>query len=421
MRSILITGAVLLLAAAAAWAGLDGDEIHVHGFVSQGWFNTRHNNYLVQESRNGTAEFHEAAVSLQVQATERLRIGAQFLARDFGDTGNNVAKIDWAYGDYLWRDWFGLRIGKIKTKMGLYGEGRDIDMLRTTVLLPQSVYYEGHRDFLVGVEGAGVHGNVPLDDAGGVDYDLWAGTLNVMDPGDGFWGDVFTESGLLSAEQLGNHYGDDVRYLGSVNEAVRFPWMMGGSAIWNSPLEGTRTALTYITGRFTAGSRDAFALRVDDPGDPLGWRHFEVEQDYSGRLNHLLVLSGELERGEWTFAGEYYQERLDGMTSEGFYVQSTLQSCDLLSLSGYFSRYLRDREDPEGDAFARRAMPEFLAWQNDYCLATRFDVNPYWVMKFEYHVVDGLGQLSLAKNPEGDPDGWRRWWSYAAAKATFHF
>jgi hypothetical protein len=421
MRRALTTAAALLLSAGAALAGLDGDDVHVHGFVSQGWFNSSHNNYLVEDSRDGTAEFNEAAVSLQVQATERLRIGAQFLAHDFGETGNNVAKLDWAYGDYVWRDWLGLRIGKIKTMMGLYGEGRDIDMLRPTILLPQSVYYEGHRDFLVGVEGAGLHGNVPLDDAGGLDYDVWLGTLNVMDPDVGFWGDTFIDSGYAMAELLTARYGDEVRYLGSVDELVRFPWLVGGTLMWNAPLEGARTGVTFIRGQFEMESRDAYALRTGTTGSPLDWHRIDVANEWRGSLDHLLVISGELTRGAWTFASEYYQERLHGTTSEGVYAQATVQSCDLLAVSGYFSRFLRDREDPDGRQFERVGEPAFLAWQNDTCLAARFDVDPHWVLKAEYHMVDGLGQLSLAKNDVDDPDAWHHWWSYMAAKATFHF
>ena len=46
-------------------------------------------NYLVDDSRDGSAEFHEAAVSIQARPEEKLRVGLQFLARDFGEVGNN--------------------------------------------------------------------------------------------------------------------------------------------------------------------------------------------------------------------------------------------------------------------------------------------------------------------------------------------
>ncbi len=88
-------------------------------------------------------------------------MGIQFFARDFGDQGNNDVIIDWAFADYTWRDYLGFRFGKFKTVQGLYGQGRDIDILRPTVLLPQSVYNENMRDFIVGVEGAGLYGNIP--------------------------------------------------------------------------------------------------------------------------------------------------------------------------------------------------------------------------------------------------------------------
>ncbi len=77
----------LLLLAAPASAQIE--DLYIRGFVSQGWLNSRDVNYLVDDSRDGSAEFHEAAVSIQARPEEKLRVGLQFLARDFGEVGNN--------------------------------------------------------------------------------------------------------------------------------------------------------------------------------------------------------------------------------------------------------------------------------------------------------------------------------------------
>lgn len=409
---------VLLLAAGGASA-VELQEMHVQGFVSQGWLNTRRHNYLVVDSRDGSTEFNEMALSMQVQASNKLRVGAQFLARDFGNTGNGVVRLDWAYGDYNWRDWLNIRAGKIKTVTGLYGEGRDIDMLRTTVLLPQSVYPEEHRDFILGVEGLGIHGNIPLSEAGGLDYDLWAGTLNVAETGVGFWGDIFGNVGIGVAEELSTIPGYQATYLGSSDEQVRFRYLSGGSAFWNSPLSGFRAGVTFLKGRFTTRSRDLFSLTSGDGSDITTIQDVSLENRWEGRLNHLLYLSAEWMTGPWILAGEYHQERVDGTTGEGYYGQLTYQACDRLALAGYGARSLRDRKDADGRLIALEGFPEHLAWQNDYCAAARVDVTDNWLIKGEFHVVDGLARLPRAQNP--DRNTWHRWWSYAAVKATFHF
>ena len=86
--------AIAAVLAAALPAAAQVEDLYVRGFVSQGWLNTRDVNYLVDDSRDGTAEFHEAAVSILARPEEKLRVGLQFMARDFGEVGNNQVVID---------------------------------------------------------------------------------------------------------------------------------------------------------------------------------------------------------------------------------------------------------------------------------------------------------------------------------------
>ena len=58
----------------------------------------------------------------------------QLLGRKFGSERDPSVVVDWAYGDYRWRDQLGLRAGRIKLPYGLYNQERDVDMLRTSVL-----------------------------------------------------------------------------------------------------------------------------------------------------------------------------------------------------------------------------------------------------------------------------------------------
>ena len=104
-------------------------DIQIHGFASQGYIWSDHNNYLA-DSEDGTAEFNEAAINFQGRLTDNLRAGVQLFAKDLGDYGNNMVTLDWAYGDYRFEDWLGVRFGRVKRYSGLYGETRDYDMLR---------------------------------------------------------------------------------------------------------------------------------------------------------------------------------------------------------------------------------------------------------------------------------------------------
>jgi hypothetical protein len=68
-----------------------------------------------------------------------------------------------------------------------------------------------------------------------------------------------------------------------------------------------------------------------------------------------------------------------------------------------------------------QGFPDFVAWQNDVCVALRYDYLEHLILKFEYHSIDGMGLLSPVMNDLDDDDAYQRWWSFMAAKATVHF
>ena len=153
--------------------------IDVHGFVSQGYLYTKDNNYLANNSSDGTFGFNEAGINFSKQLTDKLRIGLQIFTHDLGAIGNNEIILDWAFADYRWKDWAGLRVGRIKAPHGLYNETRDMDMLRTSIFLPQSVYFEVYRDTMSSINGVGVYGDIPTGVAGMFSYYLLVGTSDV--------------------------------------------------------------------------------------------------------------------------------------------------------------------------------------------------------------------------------------------------
>ncbi len=70
---------------------------------------------------------------------KKLRVGVQFLSRDLGETGNNEVEVDWAYGDYRFRNWLGIRAGKMKTDYF-------IRRLKSYVLSADRIYRQMIRD-----------------------------------------------------------------------------------------------------------------------------------------------------------------------------------------------------------------------------------------------------------------------------------
>ncbi|MFZ5568837.1 MAG: hypothetical protein ACOZF0_00425 [Thermodesulfobacteriota bacterium] len=185
-RTLVVLFSVLLgILCAGSTQAMEFDEmggVDIHGFISQGYLKSDENNFFA-DTEKGTTQFNEAAINFSTDVTEKLRIGLQLFARDLGNIGNNDVILDWAVADYRWRDWLGLRIGNLKFVNGLYNETRDVDMLRTSIFLPQSVYNESWRESTALIQGAGLYGELPLKAAGSFSYSGQYGTVSM--PKDG--------------------------------------------------------------------------------------------------------------------------------------------------------------------------------------------------------------------------------------------
>jgi hypothetical protein len=428
LRSVVVIGVVLALSGgtAAGDAGAQGldDRLFVSGFVSQGYLNTSENDYLVPRSVNGTAEYTEAAVTMVARPADRLRVGMQFLARNFGDTGNGTVVVDWAYGDYRYRDWLGVRGGKIKLPFGFYNEGRDVDMLRTTVFLPQSIYNEKMRDFILAYNGVGVYGNTEAGGWGEIDYHVYGGTLTVPDATRGFWHELYTEGGIDFEQEVAELVGGAAGYPATAefraidDETVSFPWVYGGALTWATPLEGLRLGATAMRGQYNFRGNFRYDVLLDT-GQPSGLPEFQVftlELDETSDIDHIAVASLEYARDRWQLASEYYHERINDADGYGWYVQGGWQTTRRLALALTYGEVRADeRYSTQG------ILPAYYSWQKDFTVSLRYDLNDHWLVKFERHFLDGVALAQRRSLAENLADPLAKSWGMYAAKVTFHF
>src|SRR5262249_34005020 len=153
------------LEAQDADVGADPLALQVHAFASQGFLVTTEHDYLAK-SKDGSFEMTEVGINFTKPLTNDLRAGMQLFSRKLGATGNYSAKFDWFYLDYRWRDWLGIRAGRVKVPFGLYNEINDVDAGRVAILLPQSVYPISNRDYLLAQSGGELYGRLDLRRAG---------------------------------------------------------------------------------------------------------------------------------------------------------------------------------------------------------------------------------------------------------------
>jgi len=420
---------------AAGVCGATGDsfgkDVYLSGFVSQGYLNTSDNDFLVPRSVNGTAEFFDAALIVSANPLDRLRVGMQLLARNFGDTGNDRVIVDWAYGDYRWRDVLGFRAGKVKMPYGLYNEGRDVDALRTAVFLPQSVYPEKLRDFVLAYQGAGAYGSLELGAVGELDYHGYGGTLSVPDPAQGFWSDLYSAQAKDFEAEVGRQVDRDQGLPEGTSAAtfqeitspnVSFPWIWGGGLIWNTPLSGLRVGSTFMNGRFHYRSTLRYSVEIPTTGE-LNYQvvPYNIDVDQTQNIDNFFTASLEYTLDDLQLAAEYHSSKVGADETDGWYAQANYRFTDLISLGTYYAVAYGDKNDRHGDALESGGLPRYYAWQKDLTASARLDLKSFWLLKVEYHFIDGVNLTEPRSLSELLAEPLERHWGMFTAKTTFLF
>src|SRR5258706_9434524 len=164
--------------ASAAELSLVGQlpSLDVHGFISQGFLLTSANDYLAESSR-GSFEFSEVGLNFTLPATNRLTLGVQIFSRKLGPLGDYRATFDWYYLDYHWKDWLGVRAGRVKLPFGLYNDVSDIDAARTGGPLSPSVYSPPKPGLPLAPTRGGAFGNTRVGGGGGLEFKGYAGPI----------------------------------------------------------------------------------------------------------------------------------------------------------------------------------------------------------------------------------------------------
>jgi hypothetical protein len=422
-------------------------SMDIHGFITQGYMVSSDNNYMADTEDDGTFQFNEMGINFSGDVSDRLRMGIQFIARDLGKMGNHEVSIDWASADYSFIDWFNLRAGKVKMAHGLYNKGRDIDMLRTFVFLPQSIYTETWRDSINTITGVGSYGYVPASFLGEFTYDLLIGTNDMKtDGGEARLLEQQVPSGLLL----------DVQEMNTV-----LTWSAAVTLDTFMSLDGLKFAASYVSHEF-----DAATLQWDglvggaagyDPANPTTPNPaygtgalFSMEESEFHIEMSLTTVGLEYTFGNTVFAAEYedtsYDLSLPAFTKNvalntyytdgtgllakkfhalGYYGSVTHRFTDWFELGGYYSEYYNDKDDKDGeDAVASGLTTQaFTRFQKDSCIAFRFDITPNWILKLESHYIEGASRM-FTDDGNVDANGnttYAKYWTLQTAKISYSF
>jgi len=300
------------------------------------------------------------------------------------------------------------------------------------VFLPQSIYDETKRDLLVAYQGAGLYGNIPLGIIGDLDYQGYYGSINFSD--DALLYDALKQNGTLSLRtNLVQTYASTIGQPAAASYAstlsitsmdLQNDYIAGGSLTLNTALDGLRFGVSYLK------VKNNFTFTVNKSLDPTNTALAPGVLDGSLENKSTVVGSVEYLLGNWTFAAEYSEtdrtQTYNGLvgldaTSQSYYGLIAYTFFDKLTLSALYDVYYSDKDDKDGTAFVAASptnRKDFFTWRKDFGVGVRYDVNPNWTLKAEYHDVNGAALFMTVVN---DPADLKENWNYYALKASFNF
>ncbi len=381
-------------------------KVQVHGFVSQGFVYTSNNNWLTMNTSQGSAAFTDFGVNLSSRINDKLRVGAQLYDRNLGQLGQYHPSLDWAVVDYRFRNWFGVRGGKVKTTLGLYNDTQDLDFLHTFALLPQSVYPTDIRDATIAHLGGDIYGTISLRrQLGDLSYTAYAGHRS--------------DSIYSGYPYLLSQYGDNFKSFGGLQ--------YGADLRWTTPFRGLLVGASRLdqdtTGKGTAS-------------DPFNPTRGLVPYSESSKADWTNQFYGQYARGKLRIDSEYRRyvrdQRIDTNTSEvlsdvrGWYVSGAYRVMNRLEFGSYYSRY-------SVTTFFWGALAAFVPNATDTSLpdnhiydkviTARVDLKSFWNVKLEGHFMNGYAANSYPEGfyPQVNPRGFKPDTNALVLKTSLNF
>jgi hypothetical protein len=438
MRLPIIAPTLLCLAVGSVQA-VEFAGIEVGGFASLGYVESSDNNYLADGSADGSWELNNVGINLGYQATDRLRFAAQVYASNLGNATedaryeedflapsytwkNGGVALDLLFAQYQFADQIGVRLGRVKQTYGLYNEVRDIDAVRASATLPQSVYDDRSRESDFAVNGGAIYGSIDARGAGGFEYTVFGGTTDIPMNGT-------TANQYVTAEfEL---------------EDLDAGEILGGQVMWTTPLDGLRlgfsarrvtdqkakvhfnsdlTVFTIAPGLYynlpdenmdVTTDRDSYLLSLEYTWNDLvlqgEFQRIKTEQRYSLSKINLVPSSIFLPAQSQSISS-------DESTSEGWYLMASYR-LGMMDVGGMASIYYSDIDNRDTKAVNSH--------QYDYGLFVRYDTPiDGLIVKAEGHYVEGAALLNVPDKQSGyfrATSTATEYWTYFVLKTAYSF
>ncbi|MBE0598054.1 MAG: hypothetical protein IH614_12360, partial [Desulfuromonadales bacterium] len=247
---------------------------------------------------------------------------------------------------------------------------------------------------------------------GDLDYQLFYGEVSFPEDSGHARGNLLTSQRVARSKGLG--------LVTDIDFNNRYVY--GGALVLNTVVQGLRVGASFFEGktdfdieldrRLDSETGETVFTPTMGTGEGHNDDFYVFSLEYS-RPNLLLAA----EYSEYSNNRKYFGVELPGGRSQAWYVQLSYRLLDRLTFSVLYDEYWADKNDRRGQTFVAQKQPDFLGWRKDFGVGLRYDITDNWLIKAEWHDVDGAG-LGL---PVYNPQGVKEEWSYYVLKTYFFF
>jgi hypothetical protein len=344
------------------------DKVQIHGFASQSMFLTSGNNMFGSSKSTPNFDFTELGINGSWVPLPNLRIAMQVLSRRAGGLGNDgTPEIDFGLVDYginFGSEYkLGIRAGRVRAPYGLYNDSRDVAFTRPSILLPQSVYFEGSRSFTISADGLLLYAqsNKP-------------------------WGN-------LTFEAAGTYPRSD-------NKDTQYDWLgqfSSGSLDPNPSVIGRVNYETYdktlrlaLTGAYIDMTYRPKYLNDRVPKGAITFDPILLSAQYN--MEKFSLTS---EYSYWLVNNSSFGIKQNG---ESYYFQAAYRFAPDWELMARYDAFYLNTEDESGVTYQASGLgPAHSQYAKYWTVGLRYDINRYTMVRAEYSYINGTALLP----PEG--------------------
>ncbi|NMP31764.1 hypothetical protein HII17_09330 [Thalassotalea sp. M1531] len=362
-------------------------KLQIHGFIAQGIIDASGSDF-VNDDQDLSFELTEVGINSSYQISDNLRLAGQAVYLNGGNRYAEGARVDYALIDWSayqsLSSQLNIYIGRYKNYHWLYSTTRDVPFARPSIVLPQSIYFDGFRDIAVGGDGIALSFKHNKEGWGDFDFNLSYGTSIISDK---------QRKIILSKLSTGDME-HDLDYQASIY------WQPQDSQ-WRFGWAGLDSDFTYDMGK-----NDSF-LDAD-----ITLQRFILNALYEGE--------------NWEFSGEAFQERFvfTGFYSpyfkqdnlgQGFFVQSRYQWKEKIRVLARYEKFFANKDDKNGSGLEESSfgtIPSYFGYQHDAVLGVSIDFTSNLRLQLEHHWVEGTARLTPVVLPNAainDEEHWQMW------------